>query len=137
MRSFIFIMLLIVNAFASKPVLDLDGILIYEAKEVLSYSNSNDTRKILLIFSTAKCPHCTNLKKQFYSLSPQTKKELSKRYIFALSEDDLSMLKTFNVTQTPTMFVLNQQKQFLIQPMQGEPVDINEVVSYLFEVSKM
>lgn len=137
MKMIFFLLALIANPLFSKPVLNLNGLYIYDAPEVLTYKNNNDSRKILLIFSSQKCSHCNVLKHNLAVLSSKTKAELSNRYIIAISEDNIDMLKTFMVTQTPTMFVMNQNRQLLIQPMQGIPVDMNEVITYLFEVSKI
>lgn len=137
MKKIFFLMALIASSLFAKPIFNLNGLYVYDAQEVLNYRSNSDSRKILLIFSSQKCPHCQNLKQNLTVLSQKTKTELSNRYIIAMSEDDLDLLKKFGVTQTPTMFVMNQNKQLLIQPMQGAPVDINEVMAYLFEVSKI
>lgn len=137
MKKIFLFMILFSSIMFGKSLLNLNGLYIYDVHEVLSYVNKNDKRKILLIFSSQKCPHCNSLKQNLSALSQQTKTELSNRYIIAMSEDNLDLLKKFGVTQTPTMFVMNQQKQLLIPPMQGSPVDINEVITYLFEVSKI
>ena len=116
--------------------LNLNGLYLYDAKEVLAYKNPNDNRKILLIFSSSSCSHCLTFKNQLASLDTRTKQYLSSRYIFAISENDNSLGQMFGVTSTPTSFILNQKKQLLVQPMIGEPQIIDEFVTYLIAVSK-
>ncbi|MFA6137435.1 MAG: hypothetical protein WC667_05040 [Sulfurimonas sp.] len=137
MKKLFLTILLVGNLFASTPILNLNGIFFYDAKEVLNYSNSEDTRKIILLFSSQRCSHCITFKNQLASLDIKTKQYLGTKYIFALVEDDIQMLQMFKVTSTPTTFVMTQNKKFVIAPMVGEPKNINEFVDYLIKSAEI
>jgi len=136
MRRGLVFFIFALNLFASTPVLNLNGIYFYDVKEVLNYSNPDDTRKILLIFSSQQCSYCTSLKMKFAALDNNTKQLLSARYIFSIVEDDAQIHRLFKITSTPTTFVMTQNKKFVVAPMIGEPIDMDNFVNYLFEVSK-
>lgn len=136
MKSIAVLSMLFLNLFASTPVLDLDGIYFYKVKEVLNYENSQDTRKILLIFSSQQCSYCASFKTKLASLDNNTKRLLNSRFIFTIVEDDTQMLKLFKITSTPTTFVMTQNKKFLVAPMIGEPIDMDNFINYLIKISE-
>ena len=137
MTKIILLLVIMSGLFASAPILNLNGIYLYDAKEVLNYSSLKDTRKIILIFSSQKCSHCVTFKNQLAMLDAKTKQYLDSKFIFALVEDDMQMLQMFKVTSTPTTFVMTQNKKFVVAPLVGEPKDINEFINYLIRVGEI
>ncbi len=123
--------------FAAKPIVDLNGIYLYDAIEVLQYKNQQDIRKKIVIFSSSKCSHCVTYKKKLFNIDTNTKKYFNNNYVFAIAEDNYNLANSFNVTSTPTTMIFNNNNNLVVQPMVGEPINIDEFISYLISISKI